>query len=114
MRPVGWEPIEDGIALKIAGAHAVEEEKLRGLRDRLANVLELRHPGFDNYAFHVGVAYQLHTVEQHDEEDLARYLQMALEKLPKEFELGAPGFCTYENMVAINRKFDLINQADGV
>ncbi|KIW51295.1 hypothetical protein PV05_10032 [Exophiala xenobiotica] len=93
MRPVGWEPIEDGIALKIAGANAVEEEKIRGLRDRLAN---------------------LHTVEQHDKEDLARYLQMALEKLPKEFELGAPGFCTYENMVAINRKFDLINQADGV
>ncbi len=111
MTPVGWEPIEDGIALKIAGANAVEE-KLRGLRDRLADVLQLRHPGFDTYSFHIGVAYQLRTLGQRDKEELARHLQPALERLPKEFELGAPAFCTYENMVAMKRKFDLINQTD--
>jgi len=114
MTPVGWEPIEDGITLKIAGANIAEEEKLRSLRDRLANVLQLRHPGFDKYSFHIGVAYQLRNLEQRDKDALAQYLQVALEKLPKEFEFGAPAFCTYENMVALDRKFDLLRQEDGI
>lgn len=112
MIPVGWEPIEDGIALKIAGADPAEEEKLRGLRERLANVLELRHPGFDKYSFHVGLAYQLRILEEHDKEKLASYLRSALEKLPKEFEIGTPSFCTYEDMLALDQRFPLVKQAD--
>jgi hypothetical protein len=107
MTPIGWEPIEDGIALKLLGATSAEEQKLRNLRERLADKLQLRHPGFEQYSFHIGVAYQLKILEEHEKDQLGRYLSERLRWLPQEFELGAPVFCTYEDMVALDGKFDL-------
>ena len=103
----GFEPLEDGIALKIMPANPVEEKKLRQMRDRLAEHLQMKHPGHCTYSFHVSLAYMLRHLDQQNGNKLSNSLQGYRSKLPTYFELGAPEFCTFDNMFAFNRDFFL-------
>jgi hypothetical protein len=107
MAVTGWWPIDDGFVLNLVGVTPSEEDKLRGLRERLARQIGLRHPGFDRFQFHIGFAYQLRIVDQSVRGAMMAFLAEALKKLPKEFELEAPAFYTYQSMVAFDRQFYL-------
>ncbi|KAK4947804.1 hypothetical protein LTR10_013312 [Elasticomyces elasticus] len=111
MTIAGWEPLEDGIALKIVPASLDEERRLRGLRDRLSKLLRMRHPGHDTYSFHVSLAYMLRFLGQQDHQAISAFLQSYLKKLPKTFELGAPEFCIFDDMFAFQRELYLKKQS---
>ena len=109
----GFEPLEDGIALKVVPATPAEESRLRHLRDRLSKVLQIRHPGHDTYSFHVSLSYMLRRLDQRPEdyEKIWAFLQEYRSKLPDVFELGAPEFCIFDDMFAFRRQFFLGTQS---
>ncbi|KIX92451.1 uncharacterized protein Z520_11771 [Fonsecaea multimorphosa CBS 102226] len=104
---VGYDPLIDGIALTVVPASAADEARLRGLRDRLSELLQLRHPTHDWYSFHISLAYILRRLDNQQHQELRDFLEEYRPKLPLHFELGAPEFCTFEDMFAFSRRFYL-------
>lgn len=104
---IGWEPLEDGIALKVVPATTEEERKLRGLRDRLAEHLKMWHPGHEEYVFHISMAYTLRFLTQEEINATMIFLEAWQARLPKHFELDAPDFCLFEDMFAFQKVVSL-------
>jgi len=79
-----------------------EKLKLRRLRNELAdNVFRYRAKKHETFGFHISLAYQMRgfTSEEKREYDgiLERHLPM-IENAATVIELGAPEFCTFEDM----------------
>lgn len=104
MSLTGWEPLEDGIALTVAPATDEEGTRLRGLRNRLAECLGMRHPGHEAYVFHISMAYTLRYLTQEQMKTTLQFLEGWRARLPVSFELGAPEFCVFGDMFAFRRE----------
>lgn len=100
-----------GIRLDLAAVDDDEEKRLRGLRDRLSDLLQIRAPGHETYVFHLALAYRIVPVSKGDGEALTMLLQKGYETIPHEFELGAPEFCHFDDMFAFHRQFYLKEQS---
>ncbi|KAK3362273.1 RNA ligase/cyclic nucleotide phosphodiesterase [Lasiosphaeria hispida] len=100
----GFSPLFIGIGVSLRLRTPEEEAGFRGLRDRLSKTLLIRAPHHDNYGLHLSLAYFL---RYPDEQQKAELLQLLTDHLNGgmawEFELGAPEFCTYENMYRFDR-----------
>jgi hypothetical protein len=107
MYVAGWEALDDGIALKITPKTKEEEERLRGLRDHIAGQLATQHPGHAKYSFHISIAYSLRFLSLEDNARITSHLNGWLSRLPRDFELGAPEYCTFHDMFAFKRDFYL-------
>ncbi|KAI8211825.1 hypothetical protein K4K54_004522 [Colletotrichum sp. SAR 10_86] len=103
----GFDPLEIGIGVRLDGRTPAETERLRSLRNKLADKLNIRHPIHDGYGFHLSVAYLLRHLTDEQNRELQVLLLNHFEDMPKEFELSAPEFCTFENMFAFKRAFFL-------
>ncbi|ARM92047.1 RNA ligase family protein (plasmid) [Rhizobium sp. CIAT894] len=110
LRIAGWQPLANGIALKLA-PESTEETHLRQVRDRLSDLLQLRHPGHEDYVFHLSIAYLIRFPDEEQQAALSALLHELLPGLPAEFELGAPEFCRFADMFAFNRQFFLQGRA---
>jgi hypothetical protein len=55
---VEFKPFDTRISLHIE-PHMADNTALRGLRDRLADFIQIRHPDHNRYGFHLSVAYLL-------------------------------------------------------
>ncbi|KAH6611563.1 hypothetical protein Trco_001583 [Trichoderma cornu-damae] len=111
MRIEGFEPLLDGIALKVVPADGPEERRLRGLRDRISERLLTRHPGHEGYSFHISLSYMLRFLGEEDHRNISSYLEGWRSKLPDTFELGAPEFCVFDDMFAFRRLFYLAKRS---
>ncbi|KAL7954947.1 RNA ligase/cyclic nucleotide phosphodiesterase [Trichoderma compactum] len=100
-----------GIRLDLAADDDAEEKRLRGLRDRLSDVLQIRAPGHETYVFHLALAYRIVPVSKEDGEALTMLVQKGYETIPHEFGLGAPEFCYFDDMFAFQRQFYLKEQS---
>ncbi|KAJ3962614.1 hypothetical protein N0V92_000683 [Colletotrichum tropicale] len=103
----GFDPLEIGIGVQLDGRTPAETVRLRSLRNKLAEKLNIRHPIHDGYGFHLSVAYLLRHLTDEQNRELQALLLNHFEDMPKEFELSAPEFCTFENMFAFKRAFFL-------
>ncbi|PDT02305.1 hypothetical protein CO666_21295 [Rhizobium chutanense] len=112
LRIAGWQPLVNGIALRLAPESA-EEMRLRRVRDRLSELLQLRHPGHEDYVFHLSIAYLIRHPDEEQRAALSALLFELLSGLPDEFELGAPEFCRFADMFAFHRQFFLRRQQSG-
>lgn len=93
-----------GIGLELEGATTEEEGRMRRLRDAIADVLGFRAPNHHAYIFHVSVAYFLRHVDGESREELERVLKRHLPRFQAGIlRLGAPEFCTFEDMHAFPR-----------
>ncbi|KAF4823259.1 hypothetical protein CGCSCA5_v002021 [Colletotrichum siamense] len=99
----GFDPLEIGIGVWLDGRTPAETERLRSLRNKLADKLNIRHPIHDGYGFHLSVAYLLRHLTDEQNRELLALLLNHFEDMPKEFELSVPEFCTFENMLAFKR-----------
>ena len=87
-----------------------EQERLRRLRDRLAEVLGLRAPMHDAYRFHTTLGYVVHPLSDDERTQFMSAVRAWREAVAKRvpiIELGAPEFCTFEDMFAFRRWFYL-------
>ncbi|KAK0940844.1 hypothetical protein LTR48_002563 [Friedmanniomyces endolithicus] len=107
MEVAGFESLAEGIALKLVPANSGGERALRDLRDRLSQRLGMRHPGHDNYSFHMGLAYLLRHLSEGEEANIAKFLRGWHAKLPQSFELAVPEYCVYDDMLSFRRMFYL-------
>ncbi|KAF4930691.1 hypothetical protein CGCVW01_v000854, partial [Colletotrichum viniferum] len=96
-----------GIGVRLDGRTPAETERLRSLRNKLADKLNIRHPIHDEYGFHLSVAYLLRHLTHQQNQELEGLLLRHFEEMPKSFELAAPEFCAFENMFAFKRVFFL-------
>jgi hypothetical protein len=107
LKITGFDPLETGVGVSVEGRGPREDRRIRDLRDRLADVLEIKHPNHARYGFHISIAYLLRHLSDEQEVGLTALLMQHWETVPKEFDLGAPEFCTFENMHSFHRLFYL-------
>ncbi len=102
-------PLLNGISLYIV-PHTTDNTALRGLRDRLSDLLRIRAKGHDTYRFHISIAYMLRFLTDDQNKELRAFILDCLNDVPKDFELGAPEFCIFEDMFAFERQMYLKDQ----
>ena len=111
MAVMGLELTEDGIRLHLTPIGAPEEQRLRRLRDRLSELLQLRHPGHNTYVFHLTIAYRIVHLSRDREEALSALLQGFYNDILRVFEFDMPEFCLFDNMFAFRHQFYLGTQS---
>ena len=105
MSVVGFTP--SGLGVHVEPRTPEENARLRGLRDRLSEVLKIRHPDHEVYGLHLSLAYFLRYLTDEQKKELSVLLEGHLKSMPTEFELGAPEFCKFDDMFAFHRQFYL-------
>ncbi|RUM20430.1 DUF1868 domain-containing protein [Rhizobium vallis] len=103
----GWQPLVNGIALRLSPRAASQEVGIRSFRDALSRLLNIRHPEHATYEFHLSIAYLIRHPSETDRRELEGLLDNTTIKLPTQFELGAPEFCHFDDMFAFRRRFFL-------
>jgi hypothetical protein len=109
MRVIDAEPAPhpDPILVDLAPVDSAEERKLRSLRDRFAEVLKIRAPDHDRYAFHISIAYPIDWLTDQEQSEHAaarrRWRSVLKRKIPV-VQLGAPEYCTFDDMFAFRRR----------
>lgn len=103
----GYTPRINGIGLHLEPENDAENRRLRDLRDRLAHLLQIRHPDHEAYGFHLSIAYFIRFPSADERDELDRLLFTHLQDLPKTFELGSPEFCYFDDMFEFRRQFFL-------
>lgn len=107
----GFGPRSIGIAARLEPTTNEENTKIRGLRDRLSELLHIRSQvDHADYVFHLNMAYLLRILTKDQDQELRKLLKDHFEGMPKQFKLGAPEFCTFEDMCAFRRLFYLKNE----
>lgn len=88
-------------SLRMTGADAAEEKKIRTIRDRLIDVFRFRDTKHDEYGFHITLAYQLKPFTQAEQREyhaiFERNVPLIAASAPA-FEFGNPEFCTFPDM----------------
>lgn len=88
----------------------VENTKLRGLRNRIADVVQYQAADHDSYQFHISFGYPIAWFDPDEERDFQKIWCDCAERIAKkcpEIILGAPEYCTFEDMFAFHREFYL-------
>lgn len=87
--------------LRMTGANAIEEAKIRKVRDSLVDVFGFRDRNHDRYGFHITLAYQLAPFTPKEQEEhqaiLRKHVPLIGAAAPW-FEFGNPEFCTFPDM----------------
>ena len=87
---------------------AEEERRLRDLRDGLSDAMEVRKPGHEAYGFHTQIGYLLAPFTDGERAAFDSTFQTWRACLADQvLELGAPDYCTVEDMLAFMPQFRL-------
>ncbi|KAH8891833.1 DUF1868-domain-containing protein [Thozetella sp. PMI_491] len=107
MTATGFDPLKTGIGVHLEFRTTEEDRGFRAMRDRLAELLHIRHPQHAKYGLHLSMAYLLRHLDDEQRAELTALLMDHFESMPREFELGAPEYCRFQNMFAFERLFYL-------
>ncbi|MFC0179143.1 DUF1868 domain-containing protein [Thorsellia kenyensis] len=81
------------------------KKPLRHLRDKLSQLTNIKHPGHDEYKFHITLAYFCKIPNEKQNDELTMMLSGFYDELTQEDKsvtLGKAEFCTFENMYKFN------------
>lgn len=90
-------------SLRLVGADAAEEAKLRQVRDSLARALHYRAPNHDSYGFHITLAYRIRYMSAEEARRILALADIAYQEFAScvsEIELGRLEFCQFSDMHA--------------
>ncbi|MGU3362163.1 DUF1868 domain-containing protein [Methylobacterium sp. M6A4_1b] len=100
--PATGAPVTD-FSLPLSPADAGEAERLRDLRVRLCDRLDIQPPNRDAYRFHITLGYLLHWLTPDETAAVGRlsraWLARFADALP-EFLIGPPVLCRFEDMAS--------------
>ncbi len=104
-------PVDEApLTIRLLQADEGEAARLRRLRTRLSETLGIRAPDQDQYRFHITLAYLVEWLTDEEKQDFRRTLagwkDMLATRAPV-LMLGAPEYCTLEDMFAFDRQFYL-------
>lgn len=94
------------IYIRLVPETAKENEKLRRLRDRLSDHLQIKTADHDAYRFHISVAYQVDWLSDAEIADFETAFSLWHRNLTNKahvFEFGAPEFSTFEDMYSYRK-----------
>jgi hypothetical protein len=112
MRIADFESVRGGVSLRLVPVNSGTEAALQAFRDRLSELLGMRHPGHERYSFHLTVAYSLRILGDIERSRIETYLRTRLVDLPEQIELGRPEFCVFDDMFEFRRVFFLAAMED--
>ena len=97
---------ENPFTIRLLPIDEAENQRLRALRNRLSEILEIRSPNHDLYRFHVTLAYLIRRLDASELREFraeykARHAEVA-ERCPI-IELGQPEYCSLEDMFHFKR-----------
>lgn len=95
-------------AIPLRPVDDAEARRLRSLRDRVAQVIGIRHAGHDQYIFHTTFGYRIRPLTQATAPQYLQQLSTALRKMRERipvFEMGAPEFCLFNDMMSFQTQF---------
>lgn len=101
---------ERPLTLRLLPFDEAENRKLRRLRDRLSERLAIRAPSHDTYRFHVTLGYLIRWLTPAEAAEFHVALRTWRETVARRcpvIELGAPEYCTLNDMFAFHRQFYL-------
>jgi hypothetical protein len=103
MKVDGTKTIENPRAstLRMIGADAEEESKIRQIRDRLVETFGFRDKQHDEYGFHVTLAYQMQRFTAAEQTEYRAVLAKNVPKIIESataFEFANPEFCSFPDM----------------
>lgn len=107
LRVVGFKPLRGGIGVHVEPATEEENARLRRLRDRLADALEIKRSDHETFVFHISITYFIRWLDNEQKAELTKLLEDSLTTMPRDFELGSPEFCTFEDMFLYERSLYL-------
>ncbi|MDY7537807.1 DUF1868 domain-containing protein [Undibacterium sp. RTI2.1] len=114
MRPLALELQTNPYNILLEPINRSENQKIRTLRDRLADTLQFRAEGHDKYQFHSTLNYFLSDLDPAEQEKFAqvrkRMLSDFIARSPV-LELPAPDFCYFDDMLEFRTQIKLKNQS---
>ncbi|KAF8208524.1 RNA ligase/cyclic nucleotide phosphodiesterase [Mycena galopus ATCC 62051] len=97
------ELLQSYIELRLEPYTTDENARLRDLRDRLSTLLRIRKNNHNTYIFHLTTTYLLRFLTKEQNQELTELFAEQFAVVLKQFELGSPEFCTFNNMFAFKR-----------
>ena len=98
------------LRVRLIPADGAESKKLSRLRDRLSETLTIREPDHESYGFHITLGYLIRWLTPEENitfrKELRRWRETLAESCPV-IELGAPEYCTFDDMFAFHRQLHL-------
>lgn len=95
-------------------ADDAQQDRLQRLRRQLSDALGIRPPNLESYRFHMSLGYPIGWFTPEEMADLqrnwARWVRDIAARSPV-ITLGAPEYCTFEDMYAFHRQFYLGQRA---
>ncbi len=103
----GRTPPPEGLRVELVPVDAAEEAKLRRLRDRIAEAVDIHTTDHDSYTYHLSLGYQTAPFDKDEADAFERSRRGWHQILAKKIDvlhLGAPEFCTFRDMYAFRRR----------
>lgn len=114
MRPSKLELQTNPYNIQLEPVDAAENRKIRGLRDRLAALLQFRDDEHDSYRFHTTLNYFSSPLNEAEQQQFARLRQRMLTSFIARsplIELQAPEFCYFDDMLEFRTQLRLQNKS---
>lgn len=87
---------------------ADDDRRLRSLRDRLSAAMDIRKPNHETYGFHTQVGYLLEPFTAAEQTAFEAAFDIWRSRLADQvLEVGAPDYCTFDDMLAFRPRFRL-------
>lgn len=99
---------ENPLTIRLMAVDAVEDARLRALRNRLSELFEIRSASHDRYRFHITLAYLIQHLDAGEQREFrAAYTEMHSELARRcpIIELGQPEYCSLDDMFHFKRLF---------
>ena len=99
-----FRPLVDGISLKLTPVDVAEEIRLRVLRNRLSDLLNLRPPGHESYVFHLSIAYLIRHLTEDQKAELSTLQERTGMMFSGSIRSGKPSYWPSKNWLMGKRK----------
>jgi hypothetical protein len=96
--------------LHLRPADGGEAAKLKQVRDRIADAVQMRAPDHGTYQFHITIAYQTGAFTSADRTEYEAALMLWRDRMAGAgtvFKLGAPEYCVFEDMFVFQRQLTM-------
>ncbi|MFT8422461.1 MAG: DUF1868 domain-containing protein [Gluconacetobacter sp.] len=103
MRATGLKITARGIGLRVTGFDHAQETAIRRLRDEIATRLAIHRPNHARYGFHMSLAYTIAPLPRQAASRTQAHINTLLAEAVQQqrpLPLGAPRFCTFDDMLA--------------
>ena len=89
------------LVINLEPADDAEEAKMRGLRDRLSQIMQIRARDHERYQFHTSQAYVMRSIPPDQMDGCRKLLDDAttrLRNIDAVIKIGDPAFCFFDDM----------------